>query len=243
MAGRALVLAAGKSSRIHPVSKGRPKPLLDVGGEAIITRNLRWLAEGGIRDVFINLHYRPEEIRDHVGDGGRYGLSVRYSYEPEILGTAGAAKQLQTELGDRFLVVYGDNLLSTDLSKLLGDHELEGAEATVAVFDRQLHPHTGIAGGRVRVAPDNRIVEFAEGAGDDVSPLVNAGVYVLEGTVLDLVPAGAFYDFGKQVFPAMLERGAALYASRITDYCLGIDTPESFERALELIASGEVKLR
>ena len=240
---RALLLAAGKSSRIHPVSKGRPKPLLDVGGEAIISRNLRWLAESGICEVFVNLHYRPEEIREHVGDGSELGLSVRYSHEPEILGTAGAAKALESEWGGRFLVVYGDNLLSTDLSKLIADHEAKAAEATVAVFDRLRHPHTGIAGGRVRVDADLRIVEFAEGAGDDVSSLVNAGVYVLEPSVLDAIPAGRFHDFGKEVFPAMLARDAALYASLVTEYCLGIDTPESFDRALELVSSGEVKLR
>jgi mannose-1-phosphate guanylyltransferase len=243
MSARALFLAAGKSTRIHPVSKGRPKPLLDVGGDAIIARNLRWLAAEGVTELLINLHYRADEIRAFVGDGSAFGVQVRYSHEREILGTAGAAKRLEREWGGRFLVVYGDNLLSTDLSKLIADHEASGARATILVFDRLVHPHTGIAGGRVRVDAEDRIVEFAEGAGDEISSLVNAGVYVLEPEVLELVPPETFYDFGKEVFPALLARGDRLQASRVTDYCLGIDTPESFERALALVASGEVKLR
>ncbi len=243
MKERALLLAAGKSTRIHPVSKGRPKPLLDVGGDAIIARNLRWLAAEGVRELFINLHYRPDEIKAFVGDGSSFGVNVRYSLEEQILGTAGAVKKLESEFTDRFLVVYGDNLLSSDLSVLVSEHEAKGAEATVAVFDRNRHPHTGIAGGRVRVGPDDRILEFAEGAGDHVSSLVNAGVYVLEPSILRDIPSDTFYDFGKDVFPGLLARGASLYASRITGYCLGIDTPESFERALELVSSKEITLR
>lgn len=238
-----LYLAAGKSTRIHSVSKGGPKPLLEVGGDAIAARNLRWLAAEGLSDVFVNLHYRPEEIQSFMGDGSEFGLNISYSHEPEILGTAGAAKNLRERWKGRFLVVYGDNLLSTEIARLIADHERCGAMATVAVFDRGSDPHTGIAGGRVRIDDDGRILEFAEGAGDDISPLVNAGIYVLEPEVLEHVPVDTFYDFGKDVFPAMLSAHQPLFASKITDYCLGIDTPESFERANELISSGKVHLR
>lgn len=240
---KALVLAAGNSTRIYPVSGGRPKPLLEVGGDAIIARNLRWLAAEGVREVFINLHYRPDDIRTFIGDGGRFGLRVTYSFEPEILGTAGAAGKLRPHFTDRFLVVYGDNVLDTNLDSLLTAHDRMNALATVAVFDRGHHPHTGIAGGRVRTDPSDRIVDFREGADDSVSPLVNAGVYVLEPPVLDHVPSDVPVDFAKDVFPAMLRAGQPLFASRITGYCLGIDTPHSFEVAGNLVASGEVLLR
>lgn len=240
---KALVLAAGNSTRIYPISKGRPKPLLEVGGDAIIARNLRWLASEGVEDVFVNLHYRPEEIRAFVDDGSRFGLRVTYSLEPDILGTAGAAKKLSQYLADRFLVVYGDNLLDTSLESLLAAHARTKALATIAVFDRTHQPHTGIAGGRVKVDSSDRIVDFKEGADDSVSPLVNAGVYVLESQVLDHVPAGRYCDFANDVFPAMLRAQQPIFASRITGYCLGLDTPDSFERAGDLIASGKIHLR
>jgi NDP-sugar pyrophosphorylase family protein len=238
-----LYLAAGKSTRIHPISGGLPKPLLEIAGTAIAARNLRWLAWQGLSNVFVNLHYRPEEIREFMGDGSKFGLNIRYSFEQEILGTAGAAKYLADHWQSRFLVVYGDNLLSTNIAALLAAHETHHAMATIAVFDRGVHPHTGIAGGRVRIDDTGRILEFTEGAGDDISSLVNAGVYVLEPAVLDHVPSGEPCDFGKDVFPAMLAAGQPLFASSITDYCLGIDTPETFEIVNALISSGKVQLR
>jgi len=239
---KALVLAAGKSTRIEPLSGGRPKPLLPIGGDAILAHNLRWLASEGVADIFINLHHRPGEIRDFVGDGSRFGVSVSYSHEPEIRGTAGAAKQIGDAFGGRFLVIYGDNLLKTDLAALIAVHEAAGAVATVAVFDRDIHPHTGIAGGRVAVDGPGRITEFAEGAGDAVSTLVNAGVYVLEPQVLDTIPPQTFFDFGKDVFPALLAAGHPVFAHSITGFCLGLDTPETFATAENLIQSGKVVL-
>lgn len=239
---RALLLAAGKSTRIHPVTQGLPKPLLEVEGEAIISRNLRWLAAEGLRELFVNLHYRPEDIRAFVGDGSRFGLQVRYSEEPEILGTAGAVKKLEAHWTEPFLVIYGDNLLRTDLAALAAEHRRSEALATIALFDRTRHPHTGIAGGRVRLGEDQRIADFVEGASDDVSPLVNAGVYVLSPEILAMIPPATFYDFGKDVFPRALAEGRRLQGAFVTDYCLGIDTPESFERAKELIHGGEVRL-
>lgn len=239
---KALVLAAGKSTRIEPISGGRPKPLLQIGGDAILARNLRWLAREGVKEVFINLHHRPEDITAFVGDGQQFGLSVSYSHEPEIRGTAGAAKQIGDKFGGRFLVVYGDNLLNTDLKALLEKHEATGAIATVAVFDRNVHPHTGIAGGRVAVDDAGRIVEFVEGAGDEISSLVNAGIYVLEPCVLETIPSASFFDFGKDVFPALLAENQSVYAAPVSGYCLGIDTPESFSTAEDLVQSGKVIL-
>lgn len=240
---KALVLAAGKSTRISPISKGRPKPLIEIEGEAIIARNLRWLAAEGIDEVFVNLHYKPEDIRDFVGNGSRFGLRVSYAFEPEILGTAGAAKALQSHFSKPFLVVYGDNLIDTRIADLLATHTKREADATVAVFDRNRHPHTGIAGGRVRVDASNQIIDFREGADDSVSPLVNAGVYVLEPRVLDRVPANTFFDFAKDVFPAMIDAQQTMIAAPITGYCLGLDTPESFKRAEHLIENRKIQLR
>ena len=235
----ALVLAAGKSTRIQAVAPDRPKPLILVAGEAVLERNLRQLAAAGVRDVWINLHYRGEQIQTLVGDGGRLGLRVRYSWEPELLGTAGAAKKLEAALGeDTFLVVYGDNLTAFDLAALVAQHRARAAAATIAVFDRERVPNTGLAGGRVVVDADHRVTQFLEG-GTAASPYVNAGVYALEPRVLAAIPMGTFVDFGRDVFPRLLAEGARVDAFPIHGYCLGIDTPEGLARANALVASLE----
>ncbi|HLH23999.1 MAG TPA: nucleotidyltransferase family protein [Chloroflexota bacterium] len=235
----ALVLAAGKSTRIQPVAPDRPKPLIVVAGQTVLERNLRQLAAAGVRDVWINLHYRGEQIAALIGDGARLGLHVRYSWEPDLLGTAGAAKKLEAALAaDTFLVVYGDNLTALDLAALTAQHRARAAVATIAVFDRDRVPNTGLAGGRVVVDAEGRVMRFVEGGAAD-SPYVNAGVYALEPRVLAAIAPGAFADFGRDVFPLLLEHGARVDAFPIDGYCLGIDTPEGLARANALVADLE----
>lgn len=228
---RALVLAAGKSTRIQTVVPDRPKPLIVVGGQTVLERNLRQLAASGVRDVWINVHYRGEQIESLIGNGYRYGLQVRYSWESELLGTAGAARKLATELGgDSFFVVYGDNLTALNLRGLASYHRLHRAMATMAVFDQNRVPNTGIAGGRVVVGDNWQVLHFAEGVICD-SPFVNAGVYLVEPSVLEVIPPDSFCDFGRDVFPALISQGARLQAYPVDGYCLAIDTPEALVRA------------
>lgn len=239
---KALVLAAGKSTRITSVSGGHPKPLIRIEGETILGRNLMWLAGEGVRNIWINVHYRPEEIQEAVGDGSRFGVSVRYVHEPKLLGTAGAVRNLAAEWKETFLVVYGDSLVRLDLRAMFRMHRVRRAVATVALFDRRKHPHTAIAGGLVDMAPDGRILAFTEGTSDSARPLVNAGVYLLEPEVTADIPQGQVYDFGWDLFPNLLAAGRSLYGHVLDGYCLGVDTPESYREALRLIQTGEVVL-
>jgi mannose-1-phosphate guanylyltransferase len=95
---KALVLAAGQGTRLRKLTRNRPKALLPVGGKPLVEHTLRWLRDAGVSDVAINLSHCPQAIPSHIGDGSRLGLSVRYSYEAQLLGTAGAAKRLQSFL-------------------------------------------------------------------------------------------------------------------------------------------------
>jgi len=139
------------------------------------------------------------------------------------------------------LVVYGDSLVRFDLDALMRAHRSSGAEATIALFDRDRHPHTGIAGGRVRIDAKGRITAFVEGA-DAESGLVNAGVYAVEPSLLGLIPPDQLVDFGRDVFPAMLGQGRALQGWIMEDdgYCLGLDTPESHAEGVRLLETGLV---
>ena len=235
-----LVLAAGRSSRIAGDLDGRSKLLVDIGGETVLERNLRWVAASGVREVWINLHYRPEEIRTAVGDPRRFGLQVRYSEEPELLGTAGAFRVLAPYWRDAVLVVYGDNVSRFALRALLERHRTGGAMATLALFDSRLHANSGIAGGRVLVE-NGRVVAFVEGGGADLS-LVNAGVYVLDPGLVEYVREGGAPDFGRDVFPALLAAGQRIDAHLIEPdgYCFGIDTPDALARTREALAAGKV---
>lgn len=231
---KALVLCAGKSTRIESIGKGKPKPLIELGGQSILSRNLLWLSQSGITDIWMNLHYRPEEIISHVGDGSQFGVSVKYIREPEILGTAGAVKNLSSEWSDTFLVVCGDNLFNFSLELFYQSHKNNKASATIALFNREQHLHTGIAGGQV-VLSGQLIQNFIEGNREKLSPYVNAGAYFLEPSVLNLIPAQMMYDFGKELFPKMVQNGEKIAGHIIDGYCLGIDTPESYHNAIQIL--------
>jgi NDP-sugar pyrophosphorylase family protein len=152
-------------------------------------------------------------------------------------------RQVLDALGERFLVVYGDNLVELDLEGLVAAHLRRRADVSIAVFDA-LTPNTGMVGGRVVLDDGDRVVSFAEGVEEDTAARhVNAGVYVVEKRVLADLPVGRFFDWGRDIFPALLARGARVHGYPIEGYCLGLDTPGKYERGLALINSGQVKLR
>lgn len=239
---KALVLAAGKSTRISAVAQGRPKPLLEVGGAPVLGHNLALLARHGVTDVWINLHHEPQAIHAAVGDGAQWGVSVSYSHEDPILGTAGAVRKLARDLGaGTFLVLYGDNFTNCDLTALLAYHRAAAAVATIAVFDATTAGHSGIAGGTVQVDSGGRVERFVEGPeAIQVSRLVNAGIYALEPSVLDSIPDG-FSDFGKDIFPRLLAGHQPVSAFVMNGFCLALDTPESYERARRIYSDLELE--
>ncbi len=225
---KALVLAAGKGTRLGPLTEGRPKPMLPVAGRPLLERIVLDLKAAGVEEIFINLHHCGDVITDHFGDGHRYGVAIRYSREPELLGTAGAARRLEGELGDRFLVYYGDNFVTIDLRALMAAHERHRPLATIAVFEATETSASGV----VETDAEGRVLRFLEKPAAGVTPsrTVNAGIYVLERAALDVVPRAGFSDFGRDVFPALLRAGRELRTFRVPGTVYGIDTPEALAR-------------
>ena len=197
----------------------------------LIGWTLNWLKEHGITECVINLHYLPEMVRAFVGDGVKYGLQVHYSYEPELLGTAGAVKKVAEFFDEPFYVIYSDNFSQWDLRKLKQTHENHWAVATIAVHWREDVTQSGV----VEMDSNGKILGFVEKPLADAvtSHFVNAGFYYLEPNVLDYIPEGESCDFAYHVFPAMLKAGERLYAMKMDKPIVGIDTKEAYEQANE----------
>ncbi len=233
-----LVLAAGQSQRLREILGDRPKPLIDVWGEPVLVRNLRWLAGHGVRRVWLNLHYGAAAIQAALGDGSELGLRIHYSYERELLGTAGAARALAGLWRRWLLVVYGDSLLNFDLSRFLNLSMSSAAEtAWLTVFEPGVNPVTAIAGSALLADAEHRLLGFQEtrnraaGPGDRIA----AGVYCLPAAWISALPENYPLDFGQHVFPLWLEQNKALKIYPVEGYCLGMDTPDTYRQALELI--------
>ena len=234
---KAILLAAGLGTRLGEQGSGIPKGMIRVGGRPILERTVAWLREFGVEEIAINLHHRPDDITGFFGDGEAQGVLIRYSFEPTLLGTAGALRPLAAWLVEdgRFLVVYADNLINCDLLALTAVHERSQAAATVALFHREDVSASGVA----ELDGEGRIRAFREKPKSDEtdSRWVNAGLIVCEPRVLDFVPGSGPADFGRDVLPALIEAG-----ERVAGYRMGpqeslhwIDTPEDLANVHALL--------
>jgi len=201
---KAVILAAGIGSRLRPLTDTCPKPMLPIAGRPLLARTLDWLRAYGVGEVALNLHHLPDLVRTDLGDGSQWGMTLRYSYEPELLGTSGAlraiAQQYHGWFDQTFLVVYGDMLLDIDLADLLKFHRANQATMTLAL-KHTATPHTQ---GMIELDAAGRVQNFVEKPlswlGGDTA---NAGLYICEPTLLATIPDG-FSDFGKDIIPSLL---------------------------------------
>jgi mannose-1-phosphate guanylyltransferase len=225
---RGIVLCAGLGSRLRPLTDRMPKSVLPVAGQPLIAHQLRRLAAAGVREVALNLHHLGSLVRDEVGDGSRFGVSVRYADEPVLRGSAGALLGFPNFFDRRFVVVYGDVYHEVDIEALAAFHSASGATLTMAATTADDPTRCGVleigADGRVR-----SFVEKPEVAREDAP--VNAGIYVCEPHVLDYLPESGPSDFGSDIIPKLVESGEGVYALSTPAIVQDIGTPAGYERA------------
>lgn len=227
---KAVILAAGLGTRLRSLGLDVPKVMAPIGGKPLLEHHLELFKRQGIREFIVNLHHLPKKITHYFGDGSKFGVKITYSHEPELLGTAGAVKKMEQKLRDgAFIVFYGDNLVRVDFAPLVALHQARRAVATVALFASP-EPWTG---GVVETDSNGRVLRFVEKPGPkQVSTnLISAGIFVVEPQVLDVIPAGRFCDFGKDVFPKLLAEGKPVYAMKPEAYIQDVGTPERLAKA------------
>ncbi len=237
---QAMILAAGEGTRLRPLTDSLPKPMVPLGNKPLLGYTLALLARHNIRDVAINLHHCPDIVRACFGDGTNWGVRITYSFEPELLGTAGAVKKLQPLWDGTFLVVYGDNLTDCDLTRLVEFHRSKGGLATIALFWRQDVQHSGVA----MLDEDDRITGFIEKPAPGAAPghWVNAGLLVVEPRLLDYVPAGRSSDFGREVLPDVLARRELVFGYRMTENLWWADTLADYQALKQRFDEGKIQL-
>lgn len=226
---KGMILAGGLSTRLYPLTLELPKPLVPVLDRPVVGHVIDYLKRYGVDDLVINVHYFPEAVRKYVGDGSAWGVHFDYLHEPELMGSAGAVRQLAERFSETFVVIGCDDVTDIDLTAALRFHRERKAEATIVLVEVQDISQYGA----VIVADDGRILEFQEKPpkGTERSNLANTGVYIFEPQLLQRIPAKTFYDFGKQVFPELLAAGGAFYGMRQQAYWCDIGTPSEYRRA------------
>jgi len=239
---KAMILAGGLSTRLYPLTREVPKPLIPIAGEPNSAHLLRYLKSFGIDEVAINIHYLADKIEHAFGDGSQYGVTLTYLHEDVLMGSAGAVKAMEAFLGDDTFVVIGcDEITDMRLDALIAFHKKQNAIASIALVEADDVSQYGV----VVVDPNGRIEAFQEkpAKGTEKSKLVNTGVYVFEPAIFDRIPAGEFYDFGKNVFPELQRDGEAFYGMSMQGaYWRDIGTPGEYRLATRDVLEGKVRL-
>jgi len=238
---KALILAAGYGKRLEPLTKAVPKPMVPVANKPIMQYNIELLKRYGIKDIIANIHYFPEQVENYFGDGSSLGVNLRYSFEEELLGTAGGVRRMAELSGidGTFLVMSSDVLTDVNISKLVSFHKKTKAVATIALTPVADTSQFGV----VSLGVDDRITGFQEKPSREeaLSDLVNTGIYVFEPQILDRIPEGKFHDFGNNVFPKLVEEAAPFHGYRMIEYWNDVGGVEKLMSANYDILQGSVR--
>lgn len=229
---KAIVLAAGKSSRLAPLMNSIPKPMVRVNGKPILEHIIGLLKYYGVEEIYINLHHLPHAIKGYFGDGRQFGVNITYNFEEEILGTAGGVKGFEKYIGTSpFLVIYGDNYFDYDLSKIITFHNKKKGLGTIALYEKEDVSLSGIA----LLNKRDRIIRFIEKPerNEVLSHLVNAGIYVFNPEIFDYLPSNCFCDFGKTIFPKLIKENKPLYGIVMEGRLTAVDTPYLYRLAMK----------
>jgi NDP-sugar pyrophosphorylase family protein len=237
-----MALAAGKGTRLFPLTGEVPKPMAPVVDTPIIEHIFGLLAGSGVDEAYVNVHYLADALLEAYGEESRVnGMTVRLSREERLLGTAGGVKRLAKEFDDTFVIVSGDALTDVDIQELVAFHKEKGAMATIAlhrVFDTSEF-------GVVEIDEDDNIRGFQEKPDPQVaiSTLANSGIYVFEPRALEYIPEDTFFDFARDVFPQFLENGERFVGYQGDFYWSDIGTLEAYRQAQYDVLSGRVRVK
>ena len=234
---QAVILVGGEGTRLRPLTSTVPKPIVPLVDRPFLVYMLEWLKGHGIDDIVLAMGYLPTAVRNVLGDGDAYGVRLRYVEEPDPRGTAGALKFAEELLDERFLMLNGDVLTDLDLTAQIAQHESTGATATLALVPVD----DPSAYGLVRTADDGAVREFVEKPSADQidTNLISAGAYVLERSILDMVPPDKNVSIEREVWPQLV--GDGLYAYAHQAYWLDIGTPARYLQGTFDIIEGNVQ--
>ncbi len=250
---KAMILAAGKGTRVQPLTYEMPKPMIPVLGKPVMEYLIEQLASYGFCDVMINVSHLPEPIETYFGDGRRWGVNIGYSFEGHVengqligepLGSAGGIKRIQEFGGffdDTFIVVCGDAIIDLNLTDAVRKHWQSGAKASIVVkrVEKEIVSDYGVV-----VADENgAITSFQEKptVEEAKSTLVNTGIYIFEPDIIDLIPSEVVYDIGSDLLPDLLVRGLLFSAIELPFRWVDIGRLSDYWRVNQHLMRGTVR--
>ncbi len=250
---KAMILAAGKGTRVRPITNVVPKPMIPLLGKPIMESILEHLRDSGFDQVVVNTSHLAPVIQDYFRDGARFGVEIAYSFEGllnrgelqgQAVGSAGGMKRIQDFSGffdDTFAVLCGDALIDVDFQEAVRFHKAAGAVATMIL--RDVPREEVFKYGVVAVDETGRVTRFQEkpAVEDAVSTKINTGIYIFEPSVFDHIPSGRPFDIGSELFPALVAAGAGIYGVELPFQWVDIGAVPDYWDASRLAVSGGIR--
>lgn len=239
---QALILAGGKGTRLRPLTVYTPKPIVPLLNRPFLLYQIEVLKKAGIEDITLSLSYQPDKIQHLMGYGSEFGVNLRYVTEASPMGTGGAYKFAAENIRETTVVFNGDILTDLDIAKLIEFHQSKGAAATLTLVPVEDPSRFGL----VQAGADDRVQRFVEKPQpDELAELnvntINAGIYVLEPSILDLIKKDANRSFEYDIFPDILKRELPFFAYTIEkEYWRDIGTPASYLAAHHDFLNGKL---
>lgn len=250
---KAMILAAGKGTRVRPITHTIPKPLIPILQKPVMEFLVELLRQHGFKQIMVNVSHLAEEIENYFRDGQRFGVEIGYSFEGRIidgelvgeaLGSAGGLKKIQEFnpfFDDTFVVLCGDALIDLDLTEVVRQHKAKGAIATVVT---KSVPKDAVSSYGVVVSDENgKILTFQEkpSVEDALSTEINTGIYVFEPEVINYIPPNQEYDIGSELFPKLVQLNLPFYAVNMDFEWVDIGKVPDYWEAIRAVLRGDVK--
>jgi mannose-1-phosphate guanylyltransferase len=250
---KAMILAAGKGTRVRPITHTIPKPMIPILQKPVMEFLLELLRQHGFTEVMVNVSHLAEEIENYFRDGQRFGVEIAYSFEGRIedgeligeaLGSAGGLKKIQnfqSFFDDTFVVICGDGLIDLDLTEAVRRHRQKGALASL--ITKRVPKDQVSSYGVVVTDLEGRVRSFQEKPSVDeaASDMINTGIYIFEPEVFDFIPSGVPCDIGSDLFPKLVEAGAPFYALPMEFEWIDIGKVPDYWQAIRSVLQGKVR--
>ncbi len=248
-----MILAAGKGTRVRPITHTTPKPMIPILQKPVMEFLLELLKEHGFDQIMVNVSHLAEEIENYFRDGQRFGVHIAYSFEGRIedgeligdaMGSAGGIKRIQDFqpfFDDTFIVLCGDALIDLDLTEAVRRHKAKGAMASL--ITKRVPMEQVSSYGVVVTDDDGKVLSFQEkpAIDDAASDMINTGIYIFEPQVLDFIPSGEAFDIGADLFPRLVGAGAPFYALPMEFEWVDIGKVPDYWQAIRSVLQGDVR--
>ena len=250
---KAMILAAGKGTRVRPITHTTPKPMIPILQKPVMEFLIELLRQHGFDEIMVNVSHLAEEIENYFRDGQRFGVQIAYSFEGRIedgeligdaLGSAGGLKKIQDFqpfFDDTFVVLCGDALIDLDITSAIRRHRELGAMASL--ITKRVPPEQVSSYGVVVTDDSGRVLSFQEkpAVGEAASDMINTGIYIFEPEVFDFIPSGQPFDIGSDLFPKLVAADAPFYALPMEFEWVDIGKVPDYWQAIRSVLLGHVR--